>query len=241
LSEPEYQALRALRRRGYKIEAWARGLLLEDLRRMGIAIEPVTNGNQLSLLDADPTSGARFSNDRKYRYRLWRSWARGPRLVFCMLNPSIASEESDDLTVRKCIGFARALGYGGIEIVNLYDRIATLPADLWAMAEDERLTALGQIALTDAMRGSLRDGVPFVVAWGVVPFEARARVQEVLRLYSIIAGEAFVGAPFFGPHCLGQTAAGHPRHPSRLGYSAALVKFDPSRVRFNAATLEGDL
>ncbi|MEO8632426.1 MAG: DUF1643 domain-containing protein, partial [Chloroflexota bacterium] len=77
------------------------------------------------------STGAVFSGDRRYRYRLWRRWELSrPLIAFCMLNPSTADERSDDPTIRRCIGFARDWGYGGVEIVNVFALRATDPREL---------------------------------------------------------------------------------------------------------------
>lgn len=81
-------------------------------------------------------SGAIFSPCWKYRYRLWRRWNfELPTMAFVMLNPSTADAEKDDNTIRRCIGFAKAEYYGGIEVVNLFAWRATKPADLWKAAD----------------------------------------------------------------------------------------------------------
>jgi hypothetical protein len=51
-------------------------------------------------------------------------------VCFVLLNPSTADETREDPTVRRCIGFARSLGYGALEVVNLYAYVATDPAEL---------------------------------------------------------------------------------------------------------------
>ena len=58
---------------------------------------------------------ALFSPCRTFRYRLGRHWSDGPVLAFIMLNPSCADEHIDNPSVRRCIGFAQRLGYGGLE------------------------------------------------------------------------------------------------------------------------------
>ncbi|MCU0550707.1 MAG: DUF1643 domain-containing protein [Leptolyngbya sp. Prado105] len=64
-------------------------------------------------------SGALFDSTQQYRYRLWRSWSSDPTIGFVMLNPNQADAVSDDPTIRRCIGFAKNWGFGGIEVVNL--------------------------------------------------------------------------------------------------------------------------
>ena len=73
----------------------------------------------ISLILQD--SGAMFSDDRKYRYALWRAWDKDkPIVMFIMLNPSTANEIRDDPTIRKCIAYTKAWGYGALVVGNLY-------------------------------------------------------------------------------------------------------------------------
>ena len=67
-----------------------------------------------------------------HRYRLTREWAPTlPTIAFVMLNPSTADGEIDDPTIRRCIGFARDLGYGRLHVVNLFTYRATDPREVW--------------------------------------------------------------------------------------------------------------
>lgn len=76
-----------------------------------------------------------ISHCGKYRYWLERRWAPGDALVFVMLNPSTADANQDDPTIRKCIGFARAFGFGAIVVVNLFAYRSTDPAGLREVAD----------------------------------------------------------------------------------------------------------
>ena len=79
----------------------------------------------------DVTTSAVLSDCKKYRYSLTRVWDDNkPRVLFIMLNPSTADAEKDDPTIRRCIGFAKDWGYGGIYVVNLFSLRATNPKDL---------------------------------------------------------------------------------------------------------------
>lgn len=78
-------------------------------------------------------SGAHFSRCRRFRYALWREWdADRPRVMLIGLNPSTADAERNDPTIRRCIGFARDWGYGGVWVLNLFAFRATYPEDLKA-------------------------------------------------------------------------------------------------------------
>ena len=73
-------------------------------------------------------SNAVFSNCRKYRYALWRRWdPENPLVLFIGLNPSTADEVKNDPTIRRCIGFAKDWGYGGVMIANIFAFRSTSP------------------------------------------------------------------------------------------------------------------
>lgn len=78
--------------------------------------------------DMESSRGAMLSADRLYRYKLWRIWRNDlPKVLFIMHNPSTADVYVDDPTIRRCIGFAQAWGYGGFYVGNLSPFRATLP------------------------------------------------------------------------------------------------------------------
>lgn len=55
-----------------------------------------------------------------YRYKLSWHWADPPHLVAWMLNPSTADHEALDNTVKGIESRARAWGYGGLTVINLF-------------------------------------------------------------------------------------------------------------------------
>lgn len=133
-----------------------------------------------------------------YRYRLWRVWDEGlPTCLFVMLNPSTADADRDDPTIRRCVGFAKAWGYGRLDVVNLYAYRATKPDELWSAGDP--IGPRNDVVIADAML----DAIHVVVAWGANTGPTTARDVAVLRL---------------APHprsivCLGVTRSGQPRHP----------------------------
>lgn len=77
-----------------------------------------------------------ISEDGLYRYRLTRSWdSTLEPLTIVMLNPSKADAEYDDPTIRRCIGYAKSLGFGGILVVNLFAYRATNPTELFTTTD----------------------------------------------------------------------------------------------------------
>ncbi|HIC80866.1 MAG TPA: DUF1643 domain-containing protein [Kiloniellaceae bacterium] len=98
-------------------------------------------GNQTFVCDGNFFSTV-LSEDRLYLYKLVRML--GPSLfgrerpcAFVMLNPSTADEESDDPTVRRCMGYATAWGASALIIVNLFAFRSTEPLTLWDLPDPE--------------------------------------------------------------------------------------------------------
>ena len=83
------------------------------------------------LFKAPVIASAVISECGKYRYSLTRIWdVNKPKIMFIMLNPSTADETQDDPTIRRCIGFAKSWGFGGLYVCNLFAFRATNPKEL---------------------------------------------------------------------------------------------------------------
>jgi len=154
------------------------------------------------------TGGAVLSPCGRFRYSLTRGWGvdmtSKPALLFVMLNPSTADHSEDDPTIRKCIGFAKRLGFLGLEVVNLYAYRATKPRDLKAAGYP-----VGESNDLHIHMASRRCDRRVVCAWGA---NARglARPAEVLALLRRVGSE---------PHALWLCADGTPSHPLMLSYT----------------------
>lgn len=159
--------------------------------------------------------GAVFDASGQYRYRLWRTWdSDALPVTFILLNPSTADANRDDPTLRRCLGFARAWGYGGVEVVNLFAWRATDPAALRRCADP--VGPDNDAAILAAVQGA---GL-VVSAWGNGG-ALHDRAAAVLRLLD--------GAPLAAPlACLGLTRAAHPRHPL---YAPGNTRPDTASVR----------
>jgi hypothetical protein len=109
-------------------------------------------------------SGAVLSPCGTWRYRLTRRWGDAPLALFVMLNPSTADAEIDDPTIRKCVGFARRWGMGGVVVGNLFAFRATRPADMLAAADP--VGPDNRAWLEEMAAGAAASGGIVVCAWG---------------------------------------------------------------------------
>jgi hypothetical protein len=149
------------------------------------------------------TRSAAFSRDQRFRYALRRTWdPSGPTVLFVGLNPSTADHRQDDATIRRCVGFSKAMGFGQLLVANLFafrtphPRVLRRAADPVGPRNDRWLKRLaGEADLV-------------VAAWGSHG-SFLARDQDVIPLLGEI-------------HCLGITARGQPRHPLYLPKAASL-------------------
>lgn len=146
-----------------------------------------------------------------FRYWLTRRWdAALPMLVFVMLNPSVADASVQDATIRKCMGFAQRLGYGGIVVVNLFAFRATQPNDLWRReaAHQDIIGVDNDMWLTFACLDA-----DVVLAWG-------ANARGSLRALEV---ERHIKATARNVYALRHTNDGIPQHPLMLPYSCELI------------------
>lgn len=162
------------------------------------------------MQDLFAQSSAVLSECGQYRYTLSRRWGDGPTCLFVMLNPSTADAQENDPTIRRCIGFAKREGCGGLVVINLYTFRTKDPAVL-ARHSFPHGPASPRYA-ADAIVAA--DG-PVICAWGADPL-VRGVSLGMLDL---------IRACGKTPMCLGATKDGHPRHPLYLPKDAPLVPF----------------
>lgn len=154
-------------------------------------------------------TSAVISEDGLYRYELIRRWGTGPLLEWIMLNPSTADGTHDDATIRRCIAFAKAWGYAGIVVHNLYAYRATKP-DVLAQVADP-------IGPENADYLSNRIGAMTVVAWGANP--------AVVGWFNGYPYDITKSIKRSALYCLGVTASGQPRHPLYIKSSQAPISW----------------
>ena len=153
----------------------------------------------LDMFATETKSSAIISECGAYRYRLERQWdGEKPKVAFLMLNPSTAYASQDDPTVRRCIGFAKSWGFGGLIVGNIFALRSTDPKALYDHPDpigpdnDQHILAIA----TSARK--------IVCAWGAHgSLHDRGRdVAERLEFFDLVA--------------LKVTADGHPGHPLYL-------------------------
>lgn len=159
-------------------------------------------------------SGALFSPCETYRYRLWRRWDEGACLLFIMLNPSTADEVKNDPTVERCERRARALGYGAVEVVNLFALRSPDPVDLVDSAE-AGIDPVGGQENDRSIIDAVRAAGSVVCAWGA---------------HGSLYGRAEAVKAMIRPHVrqlyvLGLTKGGEPRHPLYIKSAAPLIEW----------------
>jgi hypothetical protein len=150
-------------------------------------------------------SGAIFSDDRAYRYALWRFWdASKPKVMFIGLNPSTANESEPDNTIKKVIKIAINNGYGGLYMMNLFGIVSADPSILkshqWPIGGNDKY-------LSDFV-SEVKD---IVFCWGNFK-EAKERGEWAKRIFPKAL-------------CLRHTKDGNPWHPLYCKDDTKLIPF----------------
>lgn len=147
-----------------------------------------------------PYAAAHFSACGRYRWWLGRCWdAALPPLLFVGLNPSRADGDRDDPTLRRLQAYGRAWGFGSLEVLNLFARVATTPAQLRRAADPVGAANDGWIRRTLRQR-------PEAVVWVGWGNQGGWQGRDRQLLALLAAGGR-------SPFALARTAAGRPRHP----------------------------
>ena len=147
-------------------------------------------------------------------------------MAFIGLNPSTADANKDDPTVRRCINFAKAWGFDGFEMLNLWPHRSTDPAGLWP--ELGFFSGLPE-AGTDALEECLAEGAVklVVAAWGAAPKGGkRGREHVTSQGGSMAAICRDEGVPM---GALKLTKQGFPGHPLYLPKTLVPREWRPGR------------
>lgn len=160
----------------------------------------------MNAIDLSVSRGAIFSEDRRYRYALWRLWnPLLPILLSISLNPSTAGELSDDPTIARDTHRAYLYGFGGLFKGNLYGFVSTDPNRL---LEDGDFVGL---ETDDYLRQMIALSGRHLCGWGSFK-PVTKRAPAVLRMIP-------------EPYCLGVNHDGQPKHPLYIGYDVPMMKY----------------
>jgi hypothetical protein len=147
-----------------------------------------------------------WSEDHVYRYVLQRRWGPRPDLLFIMLNPSVADHSYDDPTVKRCVGYARREGFGGILVCNLFALVSTDPKRLKRSQDAVGPRNAEAIIVSESVTDAT------IVAWGA---QGRWRDQDTKTL-ATMERDVF---------CLGRGPSRYPRHPLYLRADQAIFPY----------------
>lgn len=155
---------------------------------------------------------ATISECGKYRTFLSRSWDDRAKQVFVMLNPSTADANNDDPTIRRCIGFAKREGAGGLIVSNLFNLRSTDPKFL-----KEANDPIGPYteSLQISIKYAQKTNRPIIAAWG-----ANSIAKNQARKFCQMARNENVKLV-----CLGVSKSGSPKHPLYIKKDTPLVEY----------------
>lgn len=152
---------------------------------------------QSQIFAPNQVSGATFSEDRKYRYALWRIWNESqPLVMFIGLNPSKANETAQDNTITKVIKIAKYNGFGGLYMMNCFPIVSTDPSILKEFEESDSLEDIENMRWLLDVRRKCKE---VVFAWG--NFKEAMHRGEAIRGY------------FKNGKALHKNKNGSPKHP----------------------------
>lgn len=166
-------------------------------------------------------SSAVFSDCDRYRYVLRRKI--GPErkaLIVVGLNPSTATHDLDDPTIRRCKAFAAREGCGQYLMLNLFGLRSTDPNGLLEADPADKVGPEHDIAIRRELDAVDHIPVLAVAAWGTWGARFPERVEVVSYLFR---------DHLLPLYCLGTTKDGHPRHPLYVRGDQPLLAWETHR------------
>ena len=146
--------------------------------------------------------GAEFSIDKKERYSLKREWDKSKnKILYIMLNPSLADDKNDDPTIRRLINFTKKFNYGGFLVGNIFTTITPNPKEL------DKSKGMSDKNLEELIK-LINKVDQIVYAWG-------SSIEEPQLLKKLV----------LNPKCFGKNLNGTPKHPLYLPSQTELINF----------------
>ncbi len=156
------------------------------------------------------------STDNKARFALGNLGTKN--LVIFGINPSTATDQVFDQTIRRIDGYSHAHGFDGWLMLNLYPQRATDPNDLHADID----ASMNRENIDHIKRSlALAGDATLCAAWGQLIRQRSYLVSCLERISNSLNGYSWhsIGTP---------TKEGHPRHPLYARTEWALCPFDIS-------------
>lgn len=142
------------------------------------------------------------------------------KAVVVGINPSTAKDGESDTTLTKISRYLYQYDIGELAMINLFETIST----------DQKGIDFDQECNLKKHRQLLADADLIVVAWGTE--EKYTRAKEKASYYLAQWGDKV--------YCIEDKKGNKPRHPSRIDYADALVRYFPdSQKRYPIVTLCG--
>lgn len=135
--------------------------------------------------------------------------------------PDDGSDDKDDPTIRRCIGFAQSIGAGGLLMLNLCAWIDTDPNGLTSLEDP-----IGHPRNNEAILEACSRAMMVVAAWGSLAAKSknqmvRGQPRDVLRM---LTSKSWGGLGL-DVHAFRITKDGHPSHPLYLPKSLVPVLY----------------
>jgi hypothetical protein len=153
---------------------------------------------------------ALLSSNKKFRYMLGRSWDDSlDRILFILLNPSVADSKKDDPTIKRLISFSKKWKYGGFWVCNLYAYITSYPKELYNNIDNNRIRKNKEYVKKYILKSKR-----IVYGWGVTEHESEWLVDLVKK-----------------PYCFGKNKNGTPKHPLYLSSNTVMIKYKKALIK----------
>lgn len=131
--------------------------------------------------------------------------------LWIMLNPSTATADEDDPTIRRCIAFSKSWGFAGLVVTNAYAWRATDPDELVGLADP---VGPGNDTALERM---IERHATIIVAWGKRAGTERA---NKIALAAMIHGRTLM--------CLRHNDDRSPEHPLYVPGATTPVPWQPA-------------
>jgi hypothetical protein len=149
----------------------------------------------------------------KYRYSLERGMPGFRAMHWIMLNPSTADANTDDPTIRKCVGFARHHGCARITVHNLFAVRATDPREM--LKHSDPVGPENWMHVEKMLKGASIANERVICAWGS---HGKFMDQDETVM-------GWIENANIKPLCFGYCSNGTPRHPLMLAYSTPMAMY----------------